>query len=366
MAESLYVHVPFCTSICFYCDFAHVVYQKNLVQQWLHALSAQLSHMKINHQLKTIYVGGGTPGCLHDDELAALLQMLDPYCHEVQEYTVECNPESLTLEKAALLAKHGVNRVSLGMQSADDRLLASIGRHHTFADTCRAVSLLKQAGIHNISLDLMYSLPDQTMKDLQDSIAGAIALEPTHLSLYSLTVEKNTVFGRKGIQSLDDDTEADMYEYICRELPRHGYRQYEISNFCLDGYESRHNLAYWHYDDFYGVSCGASGKEGLLRYDNEKNLMRYLQNPMTRNEIHLDRQDAQFEMIMMSLRLKKGLDLSAYQHRFHHAYEEDYGSKTEALIKRGWLEERNGYVRCSDQGYEICNTVLEELMPEGE
>ncbi|MEE8807289.1 MAG: radical SAM family heme chaperone HemW [Lactimicrobium sp.] len=366
MAESLYVHVPFCTSICYYCDFAHVVYQKDLVRKWLDALAFQLHHTAINPKLKTIYVGGGTPGCLDADELETLLQMLDPYRRYVQEYTLECNPESVTAEKAALLVKHGINRVSMGMQSADDRLLTAIGRRHTFADTKNAVSILKQAGIHNISLDLMYSLPQQTMADLQDSIAKAIGLQPTHLSLYSLTIEKNTVFGRKGITPLDEDTEADMYEYICRELPRYGYRQYEISNFCLDGCESKHNLAYWHYDDFYGISCGASGKEGLLRYDNEKNLMRYLQNPLQRHEIPLSRQDAQFEMIMMSLRLKQGLDLSAYQRRFHHAYEEDYGLKTEALIKRGWLEEKDGYVRCSEKGYEICNTVLEELMPEEE
>ena len=361
-AEALYVHVPFCDAICSYCDFAHVVYQKELVQKWLSALRKEMEMYPISSSLKTIYIGGGTPSVLSLKEMDALLSLFDPYRKDVIEYTMEVNPETVNADKASCMVMHGVNRVSMGLQTSDDALLRRIGRRHTFADVKQAVSILHQAGIDNLSLDLMYSLPDQTMAILQKSVQDAVSLKPKHLSLYSLTIEANTVFGRTGIKSLDEDSEADMYEWICRTLPACGYQQYEISNFAHAGYESRHNLTYWHYKDFIGLGCGASGKENHARYDHTKNIRTYLKDPVHRDMIPLSREDEEFEMVMMNLRLKKGMKLSAYRDRFDEDYRVRFGKKSQKLMEKGLLEEKDGWIRATDRGYEILNSVLVELM----
>lgn len=361
-AEALYVHVPFCDHICSYCDFAHVIYREETVQKWLSALRKEMEAYPISSSLKTIYIGGGTPSALSVQELDTLLSCFDPCRNDVIEYTMEVNPETVTEDKAACMESHGINRISMGLQTSNDVLLKKIGRHHTFADVKKAVSVLRRAGIHNLSLDLMYSLPDQTMKDLEKSIRDAMSLQPEHLSLYSLTIEENTVFGKTGVTNLDEDTEADMYEYICQTLPVHGYQQYEISNFALPGYESRHNLTYWHYDDFIGLGCGASGKENHARYDHTKNIQAYLKDPTHRDLIPLTEEDEQFEMVMMNLRLKEGMKLSAYEEKFSEDYHVRFGTKSQKLIEKGLLEEKNGFIRASDRGYEILNSVLVELM----
>jgi oxygen-independent coproporphyrinogen-3 oxidase len=362
MAEALYVHVPFCDHICSYCDFAHVVYQKETVRKWLKALQEEMEEYPISSVLKTIYIGGGTPSCLSADELDVLLGLFDPYRHDVQEYTIEVNPETADEDKVSCLIRHGINRVSMGLQTSDDALLKRIGRNHTFADVKQAVERLQNHGLHNISLDLMYSLPGQTMDILKQSVHDAIALKPAHLSLYSLTVEANTVFGRTGVSSLDEETEADMYEWICQTLPARGYHQYEISNFALPGYESRHNLTYWHYDDFIGLGCGASGKENHARYDHTRNLKQYFEHPAYRKMIPLTMEDEQFEMVMMNLRLKQGMKLADYQAKFKEDYHVRFGLKTEELKRKGLLEETDGFIRATGRGYEILNSVLVELM----
>lgn len=361
----LYVHVPFCRSICYYCDFCHLVYTQKLADSWLDALEKELESRTIEKPVDTVYIGGGTPSCLSMDQLEKLLFLLSPYAHNAEEYTMEMNPETVREENCALLKKYGVNRVSMGVQTSSEKLLKSIGRTHSFLQVKEAMHCLKKAGITNVSLDVLYSLPQQTMQDLQDTVQDVLSLSPTHISLYSLTVEENTVFGKKNLEPLDEDTEADMYDWICSELPKHGYRQYEISNFCREGYASRHNLGYWHYDDFYGVSCGASGKEHHARYDNTKVLSTYLKDPVRKEWITLSREDEEFEMVMMSLRLVEGLDTSLFEERFGVKYEQRYGEKTEKLIQQGWMERAGKYVRCSKKGLPLLNSVLVELM-EGE
>lgn len=360
--EALYLHVPFCTSICYYCDFTHGIYQKQKADRWLPAIETEIQQKDINPALKTIYIGGGTPSALSVSQLDKLLSLLDPYASNVQEYTIEVNPESLTDEKAEIFVKHHINRISMGFQTSDPILLKECGRHHTYEDVSHAVSILKNHGLMNISLDLMYSLPHQTMASFQQSIDDALALKPMHLSLYSLTIEENTVFGKKGYQPLDDDTEADMYEYIMSYLPKHGYRQYEVSNFALPGYESKHNLTYWEYRDFYGIGMGASGKEGNIRYDNVRNMNAYLKNPMERTVIPLSEKDQMFEMLMMGMRLKRGMSLKRFEECFGTSFMNVYGDKAESLKKQGMIDWNEAYIKCTDKGYEIMNSVLEEFL----
>ncbi len=361
--QALYVHVPFCRSICYYCDFCHRFYQEKEADAWLQALRKEILYFSPGPDLRTVYIGGGTPTALSDAQLDSLLCLLDPYTKNVREYTIEINPETLDENKAAILAEHGINRASIGLQTADEELLKKIGRHHTAAGVAEAVRLLKDHGIDNISLDLMYSLPDQNMASLRESIRFALSLQPKHLSLYSLTVEENTVFGRKGITPLDEDTEADMYEEICRILPQAGYRQYEISNFALPGYESQHNLVYWHYEDFYGLSAGASGMEDHCRYDKPSNLSEYLNDPLKRDVIPLTRKDEMFETVMMGLRLKDGIFLQDFQNRFGMSFSQAFGAPAEKLLDEGKLQITDGKLKCADAYYHLLNSVLSDLLP---
>jgi oxygen-independent coproporphyrinogen-3 oxidase len=360
--EALYLHVPFCHTICYYCDFAHQVYRESNADAYLQAVGKELVSKNINPYLQTAYIGGGTPTALTAIQLDRLLSLLDPYVSHVKEYTIEVNPESLDEEKIQIFRKHQINRVSIGMQTGDDALLKKIGRHHTFADTARACRALQKAGITNLSLDLMYSLPGQTMEMLESSVQQALSLHPAHLSLYSLTVEENTVFGKQGVKHLDEDSEADMYEWICKELPEHGFHQYEISNFARPGKESLHNSMYWNYRDFYGIGPGASGKEGLRRYDNVRSLQAYLEEPGKHDDIPLSKEDAMFEMVMMGMRFKEGMDLSLFEETFGISFAQAFGTKAQSLYDQKLIENRNGRVKAAGHAYEILNTVLEELL----
>ena len=360
--DALYLHVPFCASICAYCDFCHQIYREDVAEKWLQALQKEMQAKKINLSLDTVYIGGGTPTCLNENQLERLLSLLDPYVSHVSEYTVEINPETLTQKKTEILRKHGINRVSIGFQSSDPGLLKLMGRHHDLDMIAHCMQECRGAGMDNISLDLMYSLPGQTMEMLQQSVEDALSLDPSHLSLYSLTIEPNSVFGRKGYRHLDEDTEADMYEWIEGRLEKAGYHQYEISNFAKDGKQSRHNKKYWLYEDFYGISCGASGKEGNRRYDNTRSLKKYLEDPLLHEDILLSEKDMMFESVMMGLRLKDGFPPDHFEKAFGKTFMQVYNTKAEALIRKGLLEVNEKTIRATEEGYEILNSVLVDLM----
>ena len=359
MVEHCYIHVPFCKSICYYCDFCHVQYNRDLVKEWLNALKDELNHYPINNHLKTTYIGGGTPTSLEDDLLKELLELIKPYTSNVDEYTIEINPETLTLSKVLLLKEYGINRVSIGIQAYQDHLLKMMNRKHTFEDVRNTVSLLKNNGITNIAVDIIYSLPTQTMDDLKETMEHVLDLKPSHVSIYSLQIEEGTVFYQKGIEPLNEDLEADMYDYLCDYLKEHGYEQYEISNFSLPDKQSKHNLAYWHYKDFYGFSCGASGKENHVRYDHTKNIKEYLKDPLYREEIPLTQKDEMFEMVMMSLRLVKGISKKEFQDKFNISIDEVYGKVNQQLIEQGLLIVDEESISCSEKGFPILNTILE-------
>lgn len=360
--EYLYVHVPFCASICTYCDFAHTVYRPQSVRMWLDALKKEIEAKQIRRDLKTIYIGGGTPTSLSYDEFRELLQMLSPYSAHVIEYTCEVNPETMDPEKAALMAEYGINRISIGYQCPQPELLKLLGRHHTARTVEETMQMFRSCGIDNISLDLMYSLPGQTMDMLKESIDRALAMNPDHLSLYSLTVEENTVFYKKHLSSLDEETEADMYEYICSYLPEKGYEQYEISNFAKKGRQSLHNRAYWTYRDFTGISCGASGKEGERRYDHTRSLKEYINDPLRTEDILLSKEDAMFEMVMMNLRLAEGMSLDLFEETFGVSFEDAFRGRYEEMIERGLLECSDGMIACTKRGYPILNDILSDLL----
>ena len=209
----LYIHVPFCAHICGYCDFVHVICRRESVEQWLSAVIKEMEYAHIPDTIETIYIGGGTPTSPDPDQLDALLSAFDPYSRHVKEYTIEIYPETLDETKAKILHWHGINRASIGFQSSDPSLLALMGRKHTMDTMHSCVSLLREEGITNLSVDLMYSLPGQTMAQLRQSVYDALSLHPSHLSLYSLTIEENTVFGKMGYDHLDEEKAIRSMKY---------------------------------------------------------------------------------------------------------------------------------------------------------
>ncbi|MBR2677426.1 MAG: radical SAM family heme chaperone HemW [Solobacterium sp.] len=363
---SLYVHVPFCASICYYCDFFRQVYRKETADAWLNALEYELLHADINEGIETIYIGGGTPSSLSESQLDRLLSLLDPYKNKISEYTVEVNPETVTQAKIDLLLKHGVNRVSIGLQSHDAALLKKLNRNHSFENVSRLVNQFSACGISNISLDLMYSLPTQTMESLQRSTELAVSLNPSHLSLYSLTIEENSVFGKQGVRPLDEDTEADMYEWICSYLTDHGYDHYEISNFARDGKESLHNTRIWEYDDFYGFGCGASGKDEKGRYDHPGTLKQYLADPAARTYTYLSKEERMYETVMMGLRLSRGISRTRFRKMYGIDLTEVYPETIASLCREGMLILTEDRLFCSAHGFELLNTVLVRFMEEAD
>ncbi|MBR4461103.1 MAG: radical SAM family heme chaperone HemW [Erysipelotrichaceae bacterium] len=354
--KHLYVHVPFCRSICYYCDFCHRIYDHELAQKWLERFKKEIENSLVPGY-ETIYIGGGTPTALEYDELKTLLDYLKPYSQQAFEYTIEANPESLDEDKIILMKEYGINRISLGVQSTDTGILRSINRKHDFALIKEKIALLRKHGLDNISVDLMYSLPNQTLETLQKTLDDILSLDVPHISIYSLTIEENSVFGRKGISALDEEIEADMYELIEKCLTQNGYRHYEISNFCKEDCYSRHNMSYWNYEDFIGVSLAASSKIGSRRYTNTRSFERYFSSDDIHEEdIVLNKKEQMFEHIMMSLRTDLGLDIDGFERRYECKIEEEYPQGT----GNPHIVIENGRMYCKDLA--ILNTVLLDFM----
>ena len=343
--KHLYIHVPFCNGICYYCDFARRMYDESLADKWLDRLEREIEE-NCHDQYETIYIGGGTPSCLNIMQSEKLLRLIYPYASEVIEYTIEANPESLDPDKISLYKQYGINRISLGVQSSNDTLLKTLNRAHDFKTVKDKIRLLKDNGLNNISIDLMYSLPGQDMNVLSNTLDDVLELDVSHLSLYSLTIEENSVFGKKGISNLDEDTEADMYELIDKVLTQNGYIHYEVSNYAKKGYESKHNMGYWKYEDFLGLSLGASGKIGNNRYTNTRDMNKYLNSEEIRSEdLYLDKKEMMFENIMMSLRTIYGLNINEF--------EEKNGVDIRKIYPKGL---KNRYIEIKDD-HLICNNL---------
>lgn len=359
--KACYIHVPFCNSICAYCDFVRCGYQVGLAQKWLHRMEMDLDKKK-SHCFETVYIGGGTPTALNDEQFETLLKMLLPYAKYCKEYTIEANPDSLSDKKLKILKKYFINRISLGVQTFQKELQDVILRKHTINEIKTLINQIQENGIHNISIDLMYGLPTQTMDMWKDDLRIAVALNIQHISLYALTIEKNSQFGRNCIQGSSPQVEADMYEYAIDFLSKNGFEHYEISNFSHHGFESQHNQIYWNYDDFIGIGCGASGKEHHCRYENTRNLHTYIKEGASSEVINLSKEDEMFETIMMGLRMKKGISLSNFYQKYNIDVIDYYKEAVYKNVKCGYLIVDKNTMKTTYQGMLMLNTVLVEFL----
>jgi len=355
----LYIHIPFCDSICGYCDFTRVKYNNKLVDDYLEHLEKELNSHKLKKEVLTIYVGGGTPSSLNVNQLKRFLKILKDFSFD--EFTFEANPESLTLEKIKILNEFGVNRVSLGVQTFNDKLLKIMNRHHTTKETIQVINNLKNNGISNISIDLMYSLPNSTIDDLKSDLINFINLDIDHLSIYSLTIEPNSEFKKLNISNLDSEIEANMYFEIASFLDKKGFKHYEISAFARNNRYSKHNLAYWNYNEFLGIGLGASSKYNSKRIDNTRNFTSYLNDNYVNEVVDLSKEDLMFENIMMSLRTMWGLDLEEFENRYQKSIFDTYLEALEKHLNKN-LEIKKNHLKCKEGSLALLNDILLDFL----
>ncbi|MBZ2061424.1 radical SAM family heme chaperone HemW [Streptococcus sanguinis] len=370
---SAYVHIPFCTQICYYCDFSKVFIKNQPVDSYLEHLIEEYDSYDIK-KLRTLYIGGGTPTALSARQLAFLLEKLTDKLDlsYLEELTIEANPGDLDQEKIAVLKDSPVNRVSLGVQTFNDRMLKQIGRSHSEKDIYENIANLKKAGFDNISIDLIYALPKQTMEDVKINVVKAIALDIPHMSLYSLILENHTVFMnrmRRGKLPLPkEDLEAEMFDYIIAELEKAGFEHYEISNFSKPGFESRHNLMYWDNAEYYGIGAGASGYVDGVRYKNHGPIRHYLQAVEAGNarvqEEALTLNEKMEEEMFLGLRKKSGVSKKRFEEKFGLSFEDQYGAVVAKLTEQGLLVPDRDIVRMTKQGLFLGDTVAEKFILE--
>lgn len=370
---SAYVHIPFCTQICYYCDFSKVFIKNQPVDTYLEHLLEEFRSYDIQ-KLRTLYIGGGTPTALSAPQLEVLLDGLTKNLDlsVLEELTIEANPGDLDADKIAVLKNSAVNRVSLGVQTFDNKMLKKIGRSHLEKDIYENIDRLKLAGFNNISIDLIYALPGQTMAQVKDNVAKAISLDIPHMSLYSLILENHTVFMnrmRRGKLPLPkEELEAEMFEYIIAELERTGFEHYEISNFSKPGFESRHNLMYWDNAEYYGIGAGASGYVNGVRYKNHGPIRHYLNAVEAGNaritEEHLSQREQMEEEMFLGLRKKSGVSMTRFEEKFGRSFEGLYGEIIRDLVQQGLMQIDGDRVRMTKRGLFLGDTVAERFILE--
>lgn len=373
---SAYIHIPFCEHICYYCDFNKVFLKGQPVDEYIEALIKEIKLTQLKHPTKraeTIYIGGGTPTTLTAKQLDRLLAGVREELPFVagDEFTVEANPGDLTVEKLAVMKNYDVNRLSMGVQSFDDRLLKKIGRKHSVQDVYDTMKVLEKADMTNVSIDLIYALPGQSFENFEDTLDKAIALDLPHYSMYSLILENKTMFNnwaRQGRLNLPtEDEEGDMFELATRKMAAAGRPKYEVSNFALPGHESQHNLVYWNNDHYYGIGAGASGYIGDERYRNHGPIQHYLE-PLRNDQLpiieteQLSQKQKMEEEMFLGLRKIKGISRDHFADRYEQTLASVYEKEITGLIEEGLLQENKGFISLTDKGMILGNTVFERFI----
>ncbi len=377
MVKGMYIHIPFCHQICFYCDFNKVFFKDQPVDAYIESIGQELALWKqqgaLDVPLETVFLGGGTPTALTPDQLKRLLELIHQYVpmSEGVEWSSEANPDELTREKMEVLFNGGVNRLSMGVQTFDQDLLKRLGRTHANDDVLRAVETAREVGFSNISFDLMYGLPGQTMAQWDETLERAFAFGMPHFSAYSLIIEPKTVFYNlmvKGkLNTVTEDLEGDMYERLMDEMEKRGLHQYEISNFAKPGHESRHNLLYWDNEEYIGVGAGAHGYVDGIRYSNHGPLKKYMEPLEAGQRPVLDATTvsvkAQMEEEMfLGLRKTAGVELARFEEKFGAALEQVYGEILQSEQAKGNLVVEQGRVKLTHKGRFVGNEVFEQFL----
>ncbi|MFA5780484.1 MAG: radical SAM family heme chaperone HemW [Elusimicrobiota bacterium] len=365
LVPAFYIHIPFCKKKCNYCDFVSMPIRAdkgtNYADRYLKVLVKEFSLyslLAIRHSPLTIYIGGGTPSVLSEKQIEFLFNRLFSYLPKLKnnelEFSFEVNPESITGQKLKTLKDYGVNRLSIGIQSFDDKILKFLGRVHTVKDFLRCYESARKIGFENINIDLIFGIPGQTTENWSSTLKSVVHLNPEHISIYSLTIEKGTRFFETGLQK-DDDTDADMYEFAIEYLKKNGYHHYEISNFSKPGFECEHNINYWKNGEYIGFGLGAVSYIKGKRIKNTENLTDYLNGKFRSEFEELDCERKMSEDLMLGLRLTGGVEMSG-------SIKEKFSAKISNLKNGGLLKEQDNFLKLTDKGIMFANCVFREFL----
>ena len=373
-ASSLYIHIPFCATKCYYCAFNTYSFHKEQAKVYLQALRTEMElYLLDTAPLRTVFIGGGTPSILSAKALAQLFADLHTHfeLRADAEITVECNPGTVDEEKLKVMRNAGVNRLSFGLQAMSDDTLKQLGRIHTVTEFLHSYHLSREFGFENINIDLIFALPKQTMAAWQYTLHEVISLAPAHISAYNLVIEEATPFyewstaGELHLPS--EDTEADMFQYTIETLTAHGYTHYEICNFARQARFARHNLVYWDNQACIGLGAGACGYVDGLRYTNIRGIAPYIDALAQRNKPIADTERLtgraeKAETLMLALRKREGISFEDYRHRFGEALDVEFAAILKKWIDLQLLERTTTHLRLTHRGLCLANEVFVELM----
>lgn len=357
MVKSAYIHIPFCKRKCKYCSFVSFT-KLEKINDYICALLKEIEKYYGNESLNTLYFGGGTPSLLDIKYVKEIIECFN--LNSDTEITFEMNPDDVDIEYLVKLRKIGINRISLGSQTFEDEVLKSIGRRHNSEQIFNAVKLAKEAGFENISLDLIYGLPNANIKKDLDIITR---LDVQHISTYGLKIEENSYWGKFPPKNLpDDDMQADMYIEINKYLEKMGYKRYEISNFAKLNYESRHNLNYWNNEEYYGFGVAAHGYINGIRYSNSSSLEEYLKNPLNRAYIQqLTEKEKLEEEIFLGFRKECGINIKHINSKFDIDFDQKYGLQLNKFMPKYIEKTKLGY-KLTLEGVLLSNNILSEFL----
>ena len=368
---AIYIHVPFCARKCAYCDFASFAGREDAWSDYFAALRAEMDAWADRlraYEARSVFFGGGTPSLMPATYIEGALDHLRgllPFAADC-EITLEANPGTVTVEKLETYRRAGVNRLSIGVQSFDEGLLWNLGRIHTPEQAAEAVRMAAEAGFENLSIDLMYALPGQSIAQWSDTLARAVSLPIKHISAYSLIVEPGTEMERRvesGAAILpDDDLVNEMQRMAVQRLAEHGLARYEISNFAVPGFESRHNLTYWQDGDYLGLGSAAHSLVANERFSNPPELARYLAGERMCERTERSLRDRREEMLMLSTRTVQGMNLARWQAEFGEDFAETHARQLRKLENYGLIEIEGGFLRLTPVGLELQDSVVLELM----
>ncbi|ABY93354.1 radical SAM family heme chaperone HemW [Thermoanaerobacter sp. CM-CNRG TB177] len=370
----LYIHIPFCKRKCYYCDFNSYAGYDYLFDDYIRALLMEIeSNSTKDYNVVSVYIGGGTPNLLPPSYIEKILKSVFKNYKILDgcEITIEMNPGLITEEKLKIYKDNGINRVSIGLQAFQNRLLKYIGRIHTVEEFFGNYELVKKF-FDNINIDLMYALPTQTFKEWQETLKEVVKLQPTHVSTYSLILEPNTSFYRlyeKGqLPIVDEEEELKMYHWGIEFLKEKGYHHYEISNFALPTFECRHNILYWECKNYLGFGAGAHSYMADVRYSNIENIKDYIKSILERKsavkeKIKLTKQDRMAEFMFLGMRMTKGVCDKDFKKRFGISLFEIYKKVIQKYLKEGLIEIDNECVKLTERGIDVSNVIFEEFLP---
>ena len=358
MVKSAYIHIPFCNTICSYCDFCKFLKNNEWVDKYLISLESEIKTLYKGEILNTLYIGGGTPSCLEKQELTKLFDILKVFkLNKTYEFTFECNIENITEELLIYLKNNRVNRISIGVETFNDKYLKFLNRHHTKDSAINTIELVKKY-FDNINVDLIYAIPKETLKELESDIDILISLDIPHISTYSLIIEEHTKLYMDKTKYIDEDIDSDMYNLIINKLK--DFNHYEVSNFSKPGYESRHNLTYWDNNEYYGFGCGASGYIDSVRYDNTRSLTDYFKGKYLLDSNKLSKEEKISNEFILGLRKMSGINKSTFKSK----YNIDIKSidTVNKLLKENKLIEDENNIFINPKYIYTSNYILEEFI----